>query len=106
MMSQAAIVSLSSKQARSAAKSKRIPYQICNQIEIEQMPPFPFPNIGSYCPKDWELVDHFQCDKCGNGDGFSLGTKEIKARLQVGKAYAIIEEGEFQLVIGEFKYIG
>src|SRR3990167_2369808 len=100
MMSASAIIAESDKAAKVAARKKQVPF-IVWPGDPDKWPPFPFPNIGSHRPKGYKLIDNFQCDKLGSGDGFSLGIEEIKRRVQAGLAYAIIEEGEFQLVIGE-----
>ena len=102
MMSQRQIIELSDQEAKKAARQRKFPF-IVWPGDVEKMPPFPFPNIGSYRPKGWTLVDHFQASKQGEDDGFSLGLEEVKQRLRVDFGYAIIEEGQFQLVIGEFK---
>ena len=105
MMSEQQIIAESDRAAKVAARKKRVPY-IVWPGDAAKWPPFPFPNIGSHRPKGYKLITHFQCDKLGNGDGFSLGLVEIKQRVKEGLAYAIIEEGEFQLVIGEFEKEG
>ncbi len=44
------------------------------------------------------------CDKMGDGDnGRSTGISEILNWLQSGFGYAIVEEGQFQIYIGEFE---
>jgi len=88
-------------------------------------PPFPFPNIGDYRPKGWELIDNFMVDKTGFGMSLSqirdmsarqarkasrlhasdepaLTTEQLIRRLKAGYGYAIIEEGQFKIVLGEF----
>ena len=79
-----------------------------SQDEINSFPPFPFPN---YCeddiPDDWELVDTLFVDKTGVGKVGepALTIEELKSRLKVGMAYAIIDEGQFQLHLGEYQPI-
>jgi len=63
------------------------------------------PNFGDYRPKGWKLGEVYFVDSSGMGqEGESALTinqflKEVKA----GKGYAIIEAGQFQVRIGEFK---
>lgn len=106
MMSLKQIVDESRKQAVKAARLHKVPF-LFEEEDREAFPPFPFPNIGSYRPKEWELVDHFMADKAGMGsnDEPALTIEQLIRRLKPGMGYAIIEEGEFQLVIGEFKRV-
>jgi hypothetical protein len=69
---------------------------------------FPFPNIGHYRPRGFKLVESYFVDKSGFGEEWepALTYRGFLARLQVGRAYAIIEEGEFQCYVGEFILTG
>jgi hypothetical protein len=75
------------------------------------MPPFPFPNLGSYVPKGWAEVDRLFCDKSGWGreDEPALTIAGLKRKLTEHVAagnrygYAIVEEGTFQVYIGVFE---
>jgi len=71
------------------------------------MPPFPFPNIGSYRPKGWRLVDRHFVDKSGYGSPHepALTIQRFLRVLKPGMGYAIIEEGEFQCYVGEFRQL-
>jgi hypothetical protein len=112
MMSLSAIHDLAQEQARLAAKAKKLPFTV-EQEDIDGWRAlwqntkhlrFPFPNLGNYRPRGWELTDSLFCDKLGGwgSDGRSAGIGEILDWLKVNRAYAIIEEGQFQLVLGEF----
>lgn len=103
MMSLSQIRNESARQARKAAKLHKKPY-LFEEEDRSTFPPFPFPNLGDYRPKGWELVEHFMVDKSGFGADYepALTTAQLLRRLKAGKGYAIIEEGEFQLVLGEF----
>jgi len=81
-----------------------MPHVVRSQDEIDSYPPFPFPAVGTYRPDGWELVDEIFADKSGLGtdDEPALSTRQLKARLRVGYGYAIIEEGQFQVYLGEF----
>jgi hypothetical protein len=63
------------------------------------------PNIGDYRPKGFKLVDDMMVDKSGFGSENepALTVRQFALRLQHGKAYAIVEEGQFQVIIGVFE---
>lgn len=62
------------------------------------------PNIGNYVHPDWERVDHWMVDKTGMDDsGPALSLDQLIERVKLRHGYAIIEEGQFQIVVGEFK---
>lgn len=81
------------------------PYIIKSTGEIANMPPFPFPNFGNYRPKGWTLVETHFVDSSGFGaeDEPALTPEQFKKRLKVGYGYAIVEAGQFQAIVGEFK---
>jgi hypothetical protein len=64
------------------------------------------PNIGDFRPKGFKLVDDMMVDKSGFGSENepALTVRQFALRLQHGKAYAIVEEGQFQVVIGVFDH--
>jgi hypothetical protein len=103
MMDLQTISRLSREQARRAARLHKKPYLF--EEEDRGIGCFiNFPNIGDYRPKDWELGETYFVDKFGfEYDGRALSHKMLAERLKAGYGYAIIEEGEFQLVVGEFK---
>jgi hypothetical protein len=110
MLSVAQIVEMSDEQARKAARQHKQPYIPWNAAEVDSYPPFPFPNIGSYRPKGWELVEDWLCDSFGFGlpTEPALTIDQLKARIKERIAenghlgFAIIQEGEFQIVLGVF----
>jgi len=54
------------------------------------------------------MMDSYMVDSSGfgtEGEG-SLTIGQFCTSLEVGKAYAIVEEGQFQIVMGEFKKLG
>ena len=77
--------------------------------------PFPYPNIGDYRPEGWEMVDTLFADATGMGGetepALTIGQLTIRVLeirdsyeelgLQVG--FAIVETGQFQVVIGVFE---
>jgi hypothetical protein len=104
MMSLSQIAEESRKQAKKAARLHKQPY-LFEEEDRNCFPPFPFPNIGDYRPKGWELINQYFCDKLGfeTSERGELTYKQLIQALKPGYGYAIIEEGEFQLYIGEFK---
>jgi hypothetical protein len=112
MMSLAVIRELSRERAVLAAEARLEPFLVEAEdledwrrtIEAGKQPRLPFPNVGDYRPEGWELKDTLFCDKSGFGAPWepALTAEQLIERLEVGKGYAIIEEGEFQLYLGEF----
>lgn len=106
MMSPETISYLARKQARAAAKNGSKPLI----IEAEDLPRIAeiirhIPNIGTYRPRGYSLVDHFLVDNSGMGaeDEPALTFAGLCRRVKAGMAYAIIETGQFQVVVGEFE---
>jgi len=116
MMSLAAIRALSAQQAARAARAKKTPYFVeqddldrwHEKLDAGQTPSLPFPNIGDYRPNGFKLVDTLFCDKSGWGSPSepALTVHQLVAALEVGKGYAIIEEGQFQCYLGVFEREG
>ena len=112
MLGLTGIMAMSRKAGLESAKKNKHPFVIEDQDRERNFMNYPqygrrfpfckFPNLGDYVPEGWKLDSYFQMDKTGQGDGFSLGIDESKPKLIVGHGYAIIEEGEFQVVIGDF----
>jgi hypothetical protein len=102
MMSLSTIEALSREAAERAAEENQVPFTV-EQEDLDAMPPFPFPNIGSYVPDGWEQIDEFFVDKTGmDFSGPALSVEAFKRELKVGRAYAIVGEGQFQVYVGEF----
>jgi hypothetical protein len=103
MMGLAEIIRLNNKACEKAKKAKLLPYVI-KDGDREKFPPFPFPNFGDYRPKGWELVGEYFVDSSGFGmdDEPALSIDQFLKKLKVGHGYALIEEGEFQVYVGEF----
>lgn len=102
MMSGDVIVALAAQQARKARRNKTLP-------QIAWMPGDPaiahMPNIGSYRPRGWKLLRELFVDKSGLGRPGepALTIDQFYAEVKEGLGYAIIEEGECQVYIGEFQ---
>jgi hypothetical protein len=110
MLSMEQIVSMADDQGKKAKRHGLKPYLLKN-FDADTFQTFPFPNIGSYVPSGWELVTYKTVDKTGMGyesepaltiRAFVQWIKECK-KSSTNFAMAIIEEGEFQVVIGLFK---
>lgn len=92
---------------RARASKGQQPYVIKSTGEIAGMPPFPFPNFGDYRPKGWKLVETYFVDSSGMGssDEPALTVEQFKKKLKVGFGYAIVEAGQFQVYVSEFKRV-
>jgi hypothetical protein len=103
MMGLAEIIRLNNKACEKAKKAKLLPYVI-KEGDREKFPPFPFPDFGDYRPKGWELVGEYFVDSSGFGmdDEPALSVNQFLKKLKIGYGYALIEQGEFQVFVGEF----
>jgi hypothetical protein len=110
MLSPATIAELCRRQARIAARHKHLPLIV--EAEDKQSGDRlarhlrGIPNIGSYRPKGWTLVETYFVDKTGLGrrEEPALTFVQFLGAVQAGRGYAIIEEGLFQVVVGEFAW--
>lgn len=123
MMSEAQIVALADRMAKMARKERRVPWVPFNVDEVRRLPGgpdykhgmrgYPFPNFGSYRPRGWKMRGTLFCDKTGMGreDEPALTIHQLNCRLEqdtaacLGYGYAIVEEGEFQIVVGVFERV-
>ena len=112
MMSQSQIIELADEQAARAAKEGKTVYAMW-QEDIDMLKKGVLtaikhiPNLGSYVPPGFELSeDTYFVDKSGFGrpDEPALTIEQFINQVVPGY-YGIIEEGEFQLVIGKFDRI-
>ncbi len=115
MISIAYIQELSDQEARRAAREKREPYVLFDAAEIDRLPPFPFPELGSHVPRGWRLVERVFCDSTGFGyehepaltiEAFKRKLRVLEARAEAeGRTlgYAIVEHGQFQHYVGVFE---
>lgn len=103
MLSLSQINAMSREAARKAARNNKKPF-IVERDDLDVMPPFPFPNIGDHHPKGWKHVETHFVDKSGWGSPSepALTPEQFLAKLVPGRGYAIIEEGQFQVYVGEF----
>jgi hypothetical protein len=102
-MSLGLIKKMNEEAAKKAERKNLKPY-IVKEKDLEKFPPFPFPDFGDYRPKGWELVEEHFVDSSGFGrdDESALSLNQFLNKLQIGHGYAIIEQGQFQVFIGEF----
>ena len=103
MMDLNTIHAMSREAAAEAATEGKVPFVIDEQ-DLQDMPPFPFPQLGDYTPAGWEKIDTHFVDKTGMGDDDepALTTRQFIDRLVVGHGYALTEEGQFQVYVGEY----
>lgn len=106
MMSIETIRQMSQEAAERAAAEHLEPYIIW-QDDIDNMPPFPFPSLGDYVPDGWELVETYFVDSSGFGreDEPALTVGQFLQVLKEGYGYAVIEAGQFQVYVGEFRQL-
>lgn len=108
MMGIETIKQMSREAGERAAREGKRPY-LLDDGEIETLPPFPFPNLGSYVPDGWEEVERLFVDASGFGADWepALTVEQFKDELREregkGYGYAIVEAGQFQVYVGVFK---
>lgn len=100
--------------AERAASDGMVPFVYWKHDDLG--PPFPFPNLGDYVPEGWELVSHFMADTSGFGspDEPADTPEQLRERIErelrenpdAAIGWAIIEVGQFQVVIGQFRKTG
>lgn len=103
MMSLETICELANDSGKLAESLGLEPFFIEHQEQIDSMPPFP--DLGNYEPSGWLRVNTLFCDSSGFGSSGepALTPEQIRAELKIGRGYAIVETGQFQLYLGEFK---
>ena len=98
-------------------KKKRLtPFVFRSINQLDGMPPFPFPMLGSgddpegweYADKKWR-VDHTGCDGSGlsfSAEGFRDELRRfLRSKTLKNWGFGILEFGEFQLYVGAFRKI-
>lgn len=62
------------------------------------------PNLGKEKIKGWRLTQIYFVDSSGVGrvDEIALTFPQFLTKIKVGRAYGIIEAGQFQVNIGEY----
>ena len=66
---------------------------------------FKCPNFGYYRPQGWKEVGTYFVNSSGFADegGLALSPEKFQASVKKGYGYAIVDVGQFQIHIGEFK---
>jgi hypothetical protein len=112
MMSVEVIIAVNNEIARKAAREGLLPYVPFSAEEVTS--PFSFPNIGSLKPRGWRKTgETWFVDKTGHGfdNEPALTWQQFGRRLagyilrHPSHGFAIIEEGEFQVVVSAFRRI-
>lgn len=110
MMSLGQIQEMAREQAVSAAKSKKRPLVIEAEDDAARMLRS-IPNLGSYIPEGWEETTRYFVDSSGFGDTADLAAhgclslNQLVEKVVPGRGYAIVQEGQFQVYVGEFKKV-
>jgi len=102
MFSLQTINAMADRAAVKARRNKRAPYVAkCDGDDGV----FKMPNFGTYRNPRWELIQEFFVDSSGFGSDYepALTVKRFLSKVRTGQGYAVIEQGQFQVVIGEFK---
>ena len=109
MMSLSTIREISAKAARKAAREHKTPLL----VELDDMDNLyehlrAMPFIGDYVPKGFVKVGEFFVDATGFGSPGepALTQQEFLRRVKVGHGYAITEQGQFQVYVGEYQRKG
>lgn len=104
MLSGSAIRSISNTAAYRAAQAERTPLYVWGQADLHHLP-----FLGSYVPAGWREVPDLEvlADSTGLGSpsepALTFSQLERYVREHPGYGWAILEAGEFQVVIGAFK---
>ena len=115
MMSLTAIKEQNREAAAIAAAEGRTPFVFFEREEVRDTFPLPFPFLGDHRPEGWELIDEHFADSSGLGaadePALSMGQllnlieEKIDEAHENGQqvGWAIIEAGQFQVYVGEFR---
>jgi hypothetical protein len=104
-------------EAGATAEDKGLePHVFEHDYEFERIPPFPFPNLGSYLPEGWRVVDEdVQEELFADSSGFgaedepALSVTQLLDKLRELFAahpdwgYGLTTVGQFQVNIGVFE---
>ena len=109
MMSASQIADLADECARRAKRAHRQPLVFESQHHVDGAYRT-LPNLGSYRPKGWKLEEYRTVDKYGidfSGPAMTLPAMLVWFKVHLTdperSGYALIEEGEFQVVVGRFE---
>jgi hypothetical protein len=116
MMSPEAIRSLSREKAAEAAKRNLKPFVVdahdladwLSAVDGGKCPKIPVPFLGYHVPDGWEMdEDTYFVDSTGwdvnDAGGPAMSVGEFVRALEPGVGYAVIEAGEFQVVVAKYR---
>lgn len=103
MMSIEMIKELNAKRGKEAWVYGKMPFMLYDENSKAFLDKIP--NIGDFRPKQFKLIRKLFVDASGFGgaDEAALTFEQFVKEAKVGKAYAIIEAGQFQIYVGEFE---
>jgi hypothetical protein len=113
MMSIEVLIAVNNEIAQEAARRGLVPYVPYSADEVKS--PFTFPNIGTLKPRGWQKTGQtWFVDKTGHGETWELALTWAQFWRQLAgyilrhptHGFAVVEEGEFQCVVGSFRKIG
>jgi len=121
MYDQQTIEQMSRDAALQAAEESREPFIVWPE-DLDNIPPFPFPFLGDYCPDNWEPVTltegrgvyfgdnpphgAYFVDASGfgqPGEGGALTIGEFVELLEPGFGYALVKTGQFQVKVAKYE---
>ena len=105
MMGLEMIKELNAKRGAEAKVFGKMPFMLYTEEQKNFLDKIP--NIGDFRPKGFKLVSEFFVDASGFGaqGEAAITFDEFVKQAKVGKAYAIICAGQFQVYIGEFEKV-
>lgn len=106
------IEKMNSEAAAAARSGHKQPY-VPTLSEIDDFPPFPFPQLGKHVPAGWERLDDVTWFVDASGDGRpgepALTAAEFQAALREyaqenpSHGYAVVDAGPFQVYVGAYQ---
>lgn len=111
MMDLETIKAMAMEAAEAASQMDAQPFVWFNTEEVEEANHFPFPFLGTYVPEGWEEVDRHFVDSSGLGapdePALTVGQfKDLTIQRMTeypGTGWAVVEAGQFQVYVGEFR---
>jgi hypothetical protein len=109
MLSSQQIADIADQAARKAKRAGREPLVFESPHHVDRVY-HKLPNLGSYRPKGWTLVEYRLVDKYGidqNGPAMTIPAMLAWFKVHLTDAttsgYALVEESEFQVIVGRFE---
>ena len=103
MMGLEMIKELNAKRGAEAKVFGKMPFMLYTEEQKNFLDKIP--NIGDFRPKQFKLIQEFFVDASGFGaqGEAAITFQEFVKQAKIGKAYAIIAAGQFQIWVGEFE---